>query len=197
MSSSTPNKQSFWTTLPGILTGIAGVVTASAALVGALATAGFFDDDEPPPTVTSTAEPTATERPDEQTGSPDWVFTDFPDWVEVDPDPAIAEDGFAILTAGSGYSFVFNVANEGDGASTAIAIEARLQCGGVSETLGFASVGSLEAGGRTQGSVEATIPRGFAGSEDCVLIATLDPENDAAETNEGNNEVRSASLYVQ
>lgn len=37
---------SFWTTLPGILTGIAAIITAVGGLVAALAAAGVFDDDD-------------------------------------------------------------------------------------------------------------------------------------------------------
>ena len=35
---------SFWTTIPGILTGIAGVVTATGGFVGILHTVGAFDN---------------------------------------------------------------------------------------------------------------------------------------------------------
>jgi hypothetical protein len=45
----------FWTTLPGILTGFAAVLTASAAVVGALAAIGVFDR--------ATASPTPTPSP--------------------------------------------------------------------------------------------------------------------------------------
>jgi hypothetical protein len=38
--------RSFWTTLPGVLTGIAGLIAATATLITALYTAGFFKSDE-------------------------------------------------------------------------------------------------------------------------------------------------------
>jgi hypothetical protein len=40
----TPQRQSWWTTLPGILTGIAAVITAVVALIGALQVIGVFDE---------------------------------------------------------------------------------------------------------------------------------------------------------
>lgn len=53
------DKKFFWTTVPGILTGIAAVITAIGALVGVLFTAGVFDsgstivvDGTPGPTST-------------------------------------------------------------------------------------------------------------------------------------------------
>jgi hypothetical protein len=52
----------FWTTLPGILTGFAAVLTASAAVVGALAAIGVFDraTASPTPSPGSGGSPTST-----------------------------------------------------------------------------------------------------------------------------------------
>lgn len=44
-----PEKPSFWKTVPGILTGIAAVVTAAATLLAAADKAGFFTADKPTP----------------------------------------------------------------------------------------------------------------------------------------------------
>lgn len=62
MSDGTSNEAksgSFWTTLPGILTGIAAIITAVGGLIAALAAAGVFDGDDggsadPPDTVATT-----------------------------------------------------------------------------------------------------------------------------------------------
>lgn len=47
MSANQGSKQSFWTTLPGILTGCAGVIGAVAALIGACYTAGLLSGFNP------------------------------------------------------------------------------------------------------------------------------------------------------
>lgn len=47
------NKRSFWSTLPGILTGIAAVITAIATLYISL-NSGVFNEIKPTPTLTST-----------------------------------------------------------------------------------------------------------------------------------------------
>lgn len=65
------DKRFFWTTVPGILTGIAAVITAIGALVGVLFTAGVFDggsttvvDGDPGPTSTAVkGSPTAERTP--------------------------------------------------------------------------------------------------------------------------------------
>ncbi|MEP2028228.1 MAG: hypothetical protein ABJI96_05910 [Paracoccaceae bacterium] len=44
-----PEKTSFWKTVPGILTGIAAIVTATAALLTAVDKAGFLSSDSNPP----------------------------------------------------------------------------------------------------------------------------------------------------
>ncbi|MCK0138675.1 hypothetical protein [Aliiroseovarius sp. F47248L] len=44
-----PEDKSFWKTVPGILTGIAAVVTAVATLLAAADKAGFFTSDAPSP----------------------------------------------------------------------------------------------------------------------------------------------------
>jgi hypothetical protein len=76
--SNSQSNKSFWTTLPGILTGIAALVTALAALIGALSAAGILspqpaatagptpraiatDTPIPTPRVIATATPHATE----------------------------------------------------------------------------------------------------------------------------------------
>jgi hypothetical protein len=51
------NQDSFWTTLPGILTGVAAVITAVGGLIGGLYAAGLIGDapegpDDPTPEVT-------------------------------------------------------------------------------------------------------------------------------------------------
>lgn len=43
--SGTEGKKSFWTTLPGILTGVTGLIGAIASLIAALAAIGVFDSD--------------------------------------------------------------------------------------------------------------------------------------------------------
>ena len=42
-----PEKPSFWTTVPGVLTGLAALVTAGATLLAAANQAGFFGADDP------------------------------------------------------------------------------------------------------------------------------------------------------
>ena len=54
------DKKFFWTTLPGILTGIAAVITAIAALIGGLFTAGVFDSATTNGGVAGTPVPTST-----------------------------------------------------------------------------------------------------------------------------------------
>lgn len=44
-----PEKTSFWKTFPGVLTGIAALVTAVATLLAAADKAGLFSDDTDPP----------------------------------------------------------------------------------------------------------------------------------------------------
>lgn len=62
--------KSFWVTLPGILTGIAAIITAIGGILLALHTAGYFDSDGPVPsptpkhTPTPTLEPTPTPTPE-------------------------------------------------------------------------------------------------------------------------------------
>jgi hypothetical protein len=51
---------SFWKTAPGIITAVAGFLTAVAALVGALAAAGVIGPSSSPQTSTASAEPPTT-----------------------------------------------------------------------------------------------------------------------------------------
>ena len=53
----------FWTTLPGILTGIAAIITAIGAVIGGLAAAGAFDRPTPSPTAATSTAAAATATP--------------------------------------------------------------------------------------------------------------------------------------
>lgn len=53
-------EKSFWTTVPGILTGIAAIITAIGGLIIALNAAGIFTDTNTPTPTTSTPTPTPT-----------------------------------------------------------------------------------------------------------------------------------------
>ena len=55
--------KSFWTTLPGILTGIAAVLTAIATLIGALSAAGIISFQSPTPPPSITASPSISASP--------------------------------------------------------------------------------------------------------------------------------------
>jgi hypothetical protein len=57
------DRKSFWTTLPGILTGIAAVIIAITGLVGALYAAGIIGGSTPTSTPTPPATPTPTSVP--------------------------------------------------------------------------------------------------------------------------------------
>jgi len=65
MTANNDKKQSFWTTLPGILTGCAGLITAITGLIGACYASGLLagpTPTTPPPTAVSIA-PTETPQP--------------------------------------------------------------------------------------------------------------------------------------
>ncbi len=66
MSDDAPeHKPSFWVTAPGLITGIGGLLTAIAVLIGALNAAGLIgSEDDAPATPTTTASPTASPYPD-------------------------------------------------------------------------------------------------------------------------------------
>jgi len=53
----------FWTTLPGILTGVAAIITAIGAVIGGLAAMGAFDRPSPTPTPTVQPDTPATATP--------------------------------------------------------------------------------------------------------------------------------------
>jgi hypothetical protein len=78
-------KKSFWTTLPGILTGIAAVLTALGALIAALGSAGLVSRPEstppaPPPVVeTAPAVTTTGDRSPVVTGTTGDVTIDIGD----------------------------------------------------------------------------------------------------------------------
>lgn len=57
-----PKEPSFWKTLPGILTGLAALVTATAGLVAALTAAGVIGSKAPAP-VASSGGGTSSETP--------------------------------------------------------------------------------------------------------------------------------------
>lgn len=60
--------QSWWQTLPGILTAMAGVITAIATLIGVLSQSGMFDDKTTPqPQVAQPAAPAVPAPPAEVT----------------------------------------------------------------------------------------------------------------------------------
>src|SRR5262245_35465266 len=61
MAGESPKPQSWWQTLPGILTAVAGIITAATGLIVALNQAGVFQGKEK--TVPSTPTPTATLTP--------------------------------------------------------------------------------------------------------------------------------------
>lgn len=63
-------RESFWTTIPGIVTAIAGLITALAGLITALALAGVFSNhpsdkqvSSPPPQAKATPYPSPTPAP--------------------------------------------------------------------------------------------------------------------------------------
>ena len=62
-SDSGGNKGSFWTTLPGILTGVAAVLTASGTLAGVFVTRGGGEEAGPPPPPTTRSEETTRTEP--------------------------------------------------------------------------------------------------------------------------------------
>lgn len=66
MDGEPPKPQSWWQTLPGILTAVAGIITAVTALIVALTQAGIFSRSEKPlpltPTTTKTS-PVETTKP--------------------------------------------------------------------------------------------------------------------------------------
>ena len=59
--------QSWWQTVPGILTAIGGVITAVATLIGVLSQSGVFDNDAKPQHQPPTALPTVSTPPVEVT----------------------------------------------------------------------------------------------------------------------------------
>jgi len=61
MAEESPKPQSWWQTLTGILTAVAGIITPASGLIVALTQAGVFHDKEK--TVSSTPTPTATLAP--------------------------------------------------------------------------------------------------------------------------------------
>ncbi|HEV2664793.1 MAG TPA: hypothetical protein VG324_07775, partial [Blastocatellia bacterium] len=61
MADESPKPQSWWQTLPGILTAVAGIITAATGLIVALTQAGVFQGKEK--TVSSTPTPTVTLAP--------------------------------------------------------------------------------------------------------------------------------------
>ncbi len=78
--------KSFWTTLPGILTGIAGIITALAALVAALNAAGILTPAPP-----NTPTPPAIPSPAATTPTPSAVRTNTPSiqlTFTIEPNPA-------------------------------------------------------------------------------------------------------------
>lgn len=58
-------KKSFWSTIPGVIAGIATILTAGVALISLIATNG----DDPQPQATETASPSATSAPGSSGGS--------------------------------------------------------------------------------------------------------------------------------
>jgi hypothetical protein len=54
MAGEPPKPQSWWQTLPGILTAVAGIITAATGLIVALNQAGFFSPGEKKDSSTST-----------------------------------------------------------------------------------------------------------------------------------------------
>ena len=61
--SNPPSAQSFWSTLPGVLTAVGGLIAGAAALLTALVSAGVLGNkptSSPVPVVVATAPPTAT-----------------------------------------------------------------------------------------------------------------------------------------
>lgn len=73
-------RRSWWTTLPGVLTGIASVITAIAALLGALQVLGVFDKEKMPAGAANTVTPGVTSTPSGQAADPPTVAP-TPTWV--------------------------------------------------------------------------------------------------------------------
>jgi hypothetical protein len=98
-----PEPKSFWSTFPGLLTAIGGIIAATAALLTALVSAGVIGNEKPtpaPPPVTApataTLPPTVTAAPSAPTAtaSPQASATPTPDGVLLEDDFSTERNGW-------------------------------------------------------------------------------------------------------
>ena len=115
-------KKSFWATLPGVLTGIAMIITAIGGLIGGLYAAGIIGGQSPSPTIayspsslsftatTGFTNPTSNNLGIRNSGSGalEWSVSDSGTWLELTPVSGIAieeeEDEVKVLVDISGMS---------------------------------------------------------------------------------------------
>lgn len=92
MTNDSAEKKSFWVTLPGILTGVAAVITATVALLGALNSAGIFEEP-------------AAENPSTTLGNANAPATENPSTIPADSNAELKVTNLAVSDWGS-YSFI-------------------------------------------------------------------------------------------